>query len=65
MEKNVLKNDKKQIDSDIINEYMLSTIKSIKEGIFLLKSQNITYILDMIINITFLKYLSNYLKKQK
>jgi hypothetical protein len=40
MEKNVLKNDKKQIDSDIIDEYMLSTIKSIKEGIFLLKSQN-------------------------
>ncbi len=38
MEKNVLKTDNNQFESDIIEEYMLSTIKSINEGIFLLIS---------------------------
>ncbi len=32
MEKMVLKNENDKIDKDIIEEYMLSTIKSIKEG---------------------------------
>jgi hypothetical protein len=36
MEKNISKKDNKQNESELIDEYMLSLMQSINEGIFLL-----------------------------